>query len=104
MEGKRGPGWTGVGLGLTGLALGVGIGFLLGARRQPGRARLPAVDRLESSSVPRESWRGSGLAEDVGVEPQGSPPEPDEAERQRRMEEAREQLGLPDPDGWHARR
>jgi hypothetical protein len=45
-----------------------------------------------------ESWRGSGLAEDVGVPPHEGAPEPDEAERQRRMEEAREQLGLPDPD------
>jgi hypothetical protein len=51
-----------------------------------------------------ESWRGSGLAEDVGVSPHDGPPEPSEAERQRRMEAAREQLGLPDPDGGHARR
>lgn len=97
-RGLRGPGWPGVGLGLTGLALGIGVGFLLGARRQPGG------DRLEPSSVPRESWRGSGLAEDVGVPSHEGLPEPDAAERQRRMEEAREQLGLPNPDGWHARR
>ncbi len=99
MKGTWGPGWSGVGLALTTLVVGIGIGRTLGARGRPGRpARGPALGSPEASHVPMESWRGSGLAEDVGVPPHEGAPEPDEAERQRRMEEAREQLGLPDPD------
>ncbi|HZI16768.1 MAG TPA: hypothetical protein VE153_40755 [Myxococcus sp.] len=99
MKGTWGPGWSGVGLALTTLVVGIGIGRTLGARGRPARpAGRPALRGQEDSHVPMESWRGSGLAEDVGVSPHDGPAEPDEAERQRRMEEAREQLGLPDPD------
>jgi hypothetical protein len=104
MKGNWGLGWSSMGLAVAALGVGIGIGRGLGARGLPARpARRPARADAESSHVPMESWRGSGLAEDVGVAPHEGPPEPDEAERQRRMEEARQQLGLPDPDPWHAR-
>jgi hypothetical protein len=51
---------------------------------------------MDLTPAPRESWRGSGLAEDVGVS-QGNA-ELDDAQREQRMRDAQEQLGLPDPD------
>ncbi|HEX8701120.1 MAG TPA: hypothetical protein VF815_19905 [Myxococcaceae bacterium] len=48
--------------------------------------------------VPMESWRGSGLAEDVGMRQQRGEPQADEEERQQRMKDAQRQLGLPDPE------
>ncbi|HLM44030.1 MAG TPA: hypothetical protein VK458_09190, partial [Myxococcaceae bacterium] len=48
--------------------------------------------------VPMESWRGSGLSEDVGVRQQRAEPQMDEEERQQRMRDAQRQLGLPDPE------
>jgi hypothetical protein len=51
---------------------------------------------MDLTPEPRESWRGSGLAEDVGVGQRGTGA--DDAQRERRMRDAQEQLGLPDPD------
>jgi len=48
--------------------------------------------------VPMESWRGSGLAEDLGKRQQRSEPEEDAAAREQRMKDAQHQLGLPDPE------
>jgi hypothetical protein len=50
------------------------------------------------SSAPAESWRGSGLAEDVGANPHRGEDSLPEAERQRMMKEAARELGLPDLD------
>ncbi len=59
---------------------------------------LGSLDLLDVSGAPVESWRGSGLAEDVGVRQREAAAEIDELERQRRMNQAQRQLGLPDPD------
>jgi hypothetical protein len=53
------------------------------------------VDNL-NPGVPMESWRGSGLAEDLGKGQQRS--EEDDAGREQRMRDAQHQLGLPDPE------
>ncbi len=47
---------------------------------------------------PAESWRGSGLAEDIGVNAHPSEESEPEEVRQRRMDEAARQLGLPKLD------
>lgn len=58
----------------------------------------PSLGMELGDSSPVESWRGSGLAEDVGTgRRQDDESEPDEV-RQRRMDEAARKLGLPDPD------
>ncbi|HEX8824268.1 MAG TPA: hypothetical protein VF794_30385 [Archangium sp.] len=58
----------------------------------------PSLGMDVGSSGPLESWRGSGLAEDVGVnEQRGEESEPEEL-RQRRMDEAARALGLPKLD------
>ncbi|WPB74391.1 hypothetical protein KYC5002_35875 [Archangium violaceum] len=56
------------------------------------------------SSAPAESWRGSGLAEDVGANPHRSEDSLPEADRQRMMKEAARELGLPDRDERGTRR
>jgi hypothetical protein len=66
------------------------------AVRGLGTKRRSDVIGMDLSPAPRESWRGSGLAEDVGVS-QGRT-ELDDAQREQRMRDAQEQLGLPDPD------
>lgn len=56
------------------------------------------------SSGPAESWRGSGLAEDVGLNPRpGEEGEPD-AVKERMMREAARELGLPEEPGEHGSR
>ncbi len=77
---------------------------LYAARRVRARPGVQLDDLLDAVHAPGESWRGSGLAEDVGLRQQrGADAEADEAQRQRRMKDAQEQLGLPDPDtrGMH---
>lgn len=49
------------------------------------------------NSGPMESWRGSGLAEDVGTGTSTGGVEEDPA-REEKMREAQRQLGLPDPE------
>ncbi len=83
-----------------------GVGLLAKAEWLPewrswGQARAgrpTGLDTMESNGGPMESWRGSGLAEDVGASGQGAGAQQDESERQQRMEDARQQLGLPDPE------
>lgn len=86
---------------LGGAGLGVGLFALVqslvarqrSSRRGAGRVT-PAPDL--GPGAPAESWRGSGLAEDVGVERQpGEEPESEEV-RQQRMREAARELGLPE--------
>jgi hypothetical protein len=50
---------------------------------------------MDLSPAPRESWRGSGLAEDVGVRQSGAGAGAGNAQREQRMRDAEEQLGLP---------
>jgi hypothetical protein len=58
----------------------------------------PSLGMDLASGGPAESWRGSGLAEDVGATPRrGEDGLPDE-EKQRMMKEAARELGLPDRD------
>jgi hypothetical protein len=58
----------------------------------------PSLGMEAGGNGPAESWRGSGLAEDVGVnDHRGEESEPEEV-RQRRMDEAARQLGLPTLD------
>lgn len=63
----------------------------------PGRVRelKPSPFETAASGAPAESWRGSALAEEVGASPRKDEvEEPDEATRQRMMEEAAHALGL----------
>jgi hypothetical protein len=60
----------------------------------------PSLGTEVEGSGPAESWRGSGLAEDVGVSRRwtGEEEETESDEvRQRRMDEAARELGLPEP-------
>jgi hypothetical protein len=117
-----GLGWVSVGLGLTELAFAPGICRFFGVRRAAGlvrilgahglltglgllsqqnwrpwrRTRLVARPDVGTYDGPRESWRGSGLAEDVGASARGAEPEADEEARHQRMLAAQRQLGLPD--------
>lgn len=52
---------------------------------------------------PAESWRGSGLAEDISAPRRGTEPEEDPAVREQRMRDAERQLGLPSVDPLNAR-
>jgi hypothetical protein len=53
---------------------------------------------MEEFGVPAESWRGSGLAEDVGARPHASEDSAPDEVKQRMMREAARELGLPDRD------
>jgi hypothetical protein len=56
----------------------------------------PSLGMEEGSHAPLETWRGSGLAEDVGAPRHPSEEgEPDEV-KQRMMREAERELGLPE--------
>lgn len=58
----------------------------------------PSLGMDLASGGPAESWRGSGLAEDVGASPrQGEEGLPDEV-KQRMMKDAERELGLPHRD------
>jgi len=58
----------------------------------------PSLGMDAGGSGPAESWRGSGLAEDIGVNAHQSEESEPEEVRQRRMDEAARQLGLPKLD------
>ncbi|MBF5041812.1 hypothetical protein FGE12_05375 [Aggregicoccus sp. 17bor-14] len=84
-------------VGLTLLDVYAASTFAEGPRR-PERARAPLPEDLSPAPyAPAESWRGSGLAEDVGVAHEETAEE-DPAAREQRMREAQRRLGLPDPD------
>ncbi|WP_224364587.1 hypothetical protein [Hyalangium versicolor] len=82
-------------VGLT--AAGLTVADALAVRGLGTKQRSDVIG-MDVSSVPMESWRGSGLAEDVGMRQSGADAEADDALREQRMREAQEQLGLPDPD------
>lgn len=67
-------------------------------RRHAGTVT-PDLGMGPGTSGPSESWRGSGLAEDVGMTRPPSEESESEEERQRMMEEAARELGLPEPEG-----
>ncbi|EAU67739.1 hypothetical protein [Stigmatella aurantiaca] len=73
-------------------------------------ASAPRIRRVSNSGKgdrwegPLESWRGSGLAEDVGANANGAGAEWDEAKRHQMMQEAQSRLGLPDPENLTPRR
>jgi hypothetical protein len=56
----------------------------------------PSLGMDAGSGGPAESWRGSGLAEDVGANPQHGEEGLPEKEKQRLMKEAAREIGLPD--------
>ncbi|MFL5346944.1 MAG: hypothetical protein ACJ8AT_19345 [Hyalangium sp.] len=68
-----------------------------GARLRARRAA-PLGPIGTTFGIPGESWRGSGLAEDVGEQQRGQESEENPAVREQRMREAERQLGLPNPD------
>jgi hypothetical protein len=118
-------GWARVGIGLTELALlavtfqrprvkriwhgalvavaaGATLVELYAAVRERnlalGRSKVkpPSLDLAPTGNVPAESWRGSGLAEDIGVSSRGADAGESEEVKQRMMEDAARALGLPE--------
>jgi hypothetical protein len=73
------------------------------AASMPRRRRLSLLEGLDSKEGPVESWRGSGLAEDVGAQRDNVSTEMDEAKRHQMMREAQLRLGLPDPESLSPR-
>jgi hypothetical protein len=65
------------------------------APRRP-RAVMPSWDLDPGGNVPAESWRGSGLAEDVGARRRGGEEGDSDEVKQRMMEDAARELGLPE--------
>jgi hypothetical protein len=88
--------WQGV---ITAAVAGVTLVDLYAALRRSAplaRSVTPSLGMDVGRGVPAESWRGSGLAEDVGVNgSRGEEGEPEEV-RQRMMDEAAKRLGLPE--------
>jgi hypothetical protein len=64
----------------------------------------PSRGRGVGSSGPAESWRGSGLAEDVGLNRRPGEEGESEAVKRRMMREAARELGLPEEPGEHGSR
>jgi hypothetical protein len=117
-------GWARVGIGLTELALlavtfqrprvkriwhgalvavaaGATLVELYAAVRERNLAlrskvKPPSLDLAPTGNVPAESWRGSGLAEDIGVSSRGGDAGESEEVKQRMMEDAARALGLPE--------
>ncbi|WP_043427885.1 hypothetical protein [Cystobacter fuscus] len=90
--------WQGV---LTAAVAGVTIVDLYAAltRAAPlrrSKAVAPSLGMDVGRDVPAESWRGSGLAEDVGVNGARGDAGASEEARQRMMDEAARRLGLPE--------
>lgn len=86
-------------LALTAGAVGLTALDAVVASRARAPQRSPWTAPTATEGVPHESWRGSALAEEIrspqDVEEAG---ELDQDEREQRMRDAQEQLGLPDPD------
>ncbi|HZH16933.1 MAG TPA: hypothetical protein VE057_21430 [Archangium sp.] len=94
-------GWLGaITAAVTGVTL-VDMFAAVGTWRSP-RLRsgtvTPSLGMDIASGGPAESWRGSGLAEDVGASPHRSEEGLPDEEKQRMMREAARELGLPDRD------
>lgn len=92
---KAALGWR---IAATVAVLGITLVDVFAASKPSVRrtARLGNLGDLEAQGGPAESWRGSGLAEDVHTNGQGAGMEASEEERLQRMRDAQEQLGLPD--------
>jgi len=100
-------GWLGaITAAVTGVTL-VDMFAAVGTWRSP-RLRsgtvTPSLGMDIASGGPAESWRGSGLAEDVGASPHRSEEGLPDEEKQRMMREAARELGLPDRDEHGTRR
>jgi hypothetical protein len=86
---------------ITAASVGVTLVDLYAAATKRNAPRLsgavtPSLGMEEGSHAPLESWRGSGLAEDVGATKHpGEEGESDEV-KQRMMREAERELGLPE--------
>lgn len=100
-------GWLGA---ITAAATGVALVDMFAAvgtwrslRLRPGTVT-PSLGMDLASGGPAESWRGSGLAEDVGASPHRSEEGLPDEEKQRMMREAARELGLPDRDEHGTRR
>ncbi|HYO71786.1 MAG TPA: hypothetical protein VEU33_37480 [Archangium sp.] len=83
--------------GVTLVDVFAAVGTLRSPRLHAGSVT-PSLGMDLTGSAPAESWRGSGLAEDVGANPRRDEETLSEAERQRMMKEAARELGLPDRD------
>ncbi|MDC0712559.1 hypothetical protein POL68_29115 [Stigmatella sp. ncwal1] len=68
------------------------------AASAPRLRRISNPGKGDVREGPMESWRGSGLAEDVGADASGTSAEWDEAKRHQMMQDAQSRLGLPDPE------
>ena len=99
------PGTTPWRIATTVLVLGTTLVDVFAASGARLRARHPAaLGRMDSAyGGPMESWRGSGLAEDLGAKERGLDSEEDPEVREQRMRDAERQLGLPNPDTMSAR-
>jgi hypothetical protein len=84
-------------LAVTASVLGITLVDVYTATEAPAPRRIADLGNL-NPGAPMESWRGSGLAEDLGARQRDAEPEADEEERQQRMRQAQQQLGLPDPE------
>jgi hypothetical protein len=101
LDKPRAFGWR---IATTLAVLGVTLVDIYAAAGPRARVRrAPSLNLETNNGGPAESWRGSGLAEDVGMKERGQDEEADEAERQQRMRDAERQLGLPNPDALDAR-
>jgi hypothetical protein len=63
--------------------------------RRP-RVGTPSMDLQLGGNGPAESWRGSGLSEDIGVSQRGGQEGESDEVKQRMMEDAARALGLPE--------
>jgi len=89
--------WQGL---FTAVVAGAALADFLAARRHGAAAvqdTLPSLGMEAGPGVPHESWRGSGLAEDVSAHGESleSAPLSEEA-RHRMMDDAARKLGLPE--------
>lgn len=87
-------GWVSLGVGIGLAAARVPWSSLFRRRLVPKSATGTGMDL----GGPAESWRGSGLAEDMGRDPQRGEEELSEEVKQRMMRDAERELGLPPLD------
>ncbi|WP_147445311.1 hypothetical protein [Corallococcus aberystwythensis] len=81
---------------LIGLGLGLGLRSLVDAvSRRTGRTVGQGSPADPPMGGPAESWRGSGLAEDVGTDASSTGQSGEDPDRERKMREAERLLGLP---------
>lgn len=96
---RANKGWLGaITAAVAGVTL-VDLATVAGSWRSPrlhaGKVT-PSLGMDAASGGPAESWRGSGLAEDVGASPSHGEEGLPDKEKQRMMKEAARELGLPE--------